>query len=84
MSESINKAEADTGADGLTPLQKIDSGVHGLSSSPPKEKGHRRASSMVAGVASIKDLKESKTPIKVAKRDARHWVEDQLVLRYRG
>jgi len=67
MSESINKAEAGTGADGLTPLQKIDSGVHGLSSSPPKEKGHRRASSMVAGVASIKDLKESKTPIKVAK-----------------
>lgn len=39
------------------PLAKVDSAVQGLSSSPPKEKGHRRASSAAAaGVYNIKDL----------------------------
>lgn len=38
------------------PLTKVDSAVQGLSSSPPKEKGHRRASSSAAGVYNINDL----------------------------
>lgn len=38
------------------PLSKVDSAVQGLSSSPPKEKGHRRASSSAAGVMNINDL----------------------------
>lgn len=38
------------------PLTKVDSAVQGLSSSPPKEKGHRRASSSAAGVMNINDL----------------------------
>lgn len=38
------------------PLTKVDSAVQGLSTSPPKEKGHRRASSSAAGVMNINDL----------------------------
>ncbi|PHH78572.1 hypothetical protein CDD80_6683 [Ophiocordyceps camponoti-rufipedis] len=38
------------------PLTKVDSAVQGLSSSPPKEKGHRRTSSSAAGVMNINDL----------------------------
>lgn len=38
------------------PLTKVDSAVQGLSSSPPKEKGHRRQSSSAAGVMNINDL----------------------------
>jgi len=38
------------------PLSKVDSAVDGLSSSPPKEKGHRRASSSATGVYNINDL----------------------------
>jgi hypothetical protein len=41
------------------PLEKVDSAVQGLASSPPKEKEHRRASSAAApGVYNIKDLGE--------------------------
>lgn len=47
---------ADT-AENPAPLQKVDSAVQGLSSSPPKEKGHRRMSSHAAeGVYRIEDL----------------------------
>ncbi|CAJ2505764.1 Uu.00g131580.m01.CDS01 [Anthostomella pinea] len=50
------------------PLTKVDSAVEGLPESPVKEKaGHRRASSHVAGVASVKDMWETKTPLAVAK-----------------
>ncbi|KAI1397982.1 hypothetical protein F4819DRAFT_489981 [Hypoxylon fuscum] len=50
------------------PLTRVDSAVQGLSSSPPKEKiFHRRTSSSVAGVHSMKELKDSKTEIQVAK-----------------
>lgn len=39
------------------PLSKVDSAVQGLSSSPPKEKAHRRASSAAApGVYNVNDL----------------------------
>ena len=40
-------------------LQKVDSAISGLSSSPPEKeapKGHRRASSSAAGVYNIADL----------------------------
>ncbi|PHH66527.1 hypothetical protein CDD81_7002 [Ophiocordyceps australis] len=40
------------------PLSKVDSAVQGLSSSPPKEKGHRRQSSSAAGVMNINDLEK--------------------------
>lgn len=40
------------------PLTKVDSAVQGLSSSPPKERGHRRQSSSAAGVMNINDLGE--------------------------
>ncbi|KAF4595453.1 WD repeat containing protein 44 [Ophiocordyceps camponoti-floridani] len=40
------------------PLTKVDSAVQGLSSSPPKEKGHRRTSSSAAGVMNINDLEK--------------------------
>ncbi|RYP47665.1 hypothetical protein DL768_006318 [Monosporascus sp. mg162] len=63
MAETINNA--DTVGE---PLTKVDSAVEGLSSSPPKEKGaSRRKSSAVTGVASMKELWESKTPITIAK-----------------
>ncbi|KAL7792332.1 hypothetical protein V8C43DRAFT_283131 [Trichoderma afarasin] len=38
------------------PLTKVDSAVQGLSSSPPKEKGHRRTSSSAAGVMTIAEI----------------------------
>jgi hypothetical protein len=64
MSEPVSKPES--GVDSLEPLKKIDSAVQGLSSSPPKDKNHRRASSIVAGVASIKELYEKQTAISIA------------------
>jgi len=48
------------------PLSKVDSAVQGLSSSPPKEKGHRRASSSAAGVMNINDLEASGIDLKIA------------------
>ena len=63
MAETINNV--DTAGE---PLTKVDSAVGGLSSSPPKEKGaSRRKSSAVTGVASMKELKEKKTEIQIAK-----------------
>ncbi|PFH60967.1 hypothetical protein XA68_18496 [Ophiocordyceps unilateralis] len=40
------------------PLSKVDSAVQGLSTSPPKEKGHRRTSSSAVGVMNINDLEK--------------------------
>lgn len=65
--EPTKSADADTvepisnaGADIVEPLTKVDSAVQGLSSSPPKDPkekaASRRKSSMVAGVASMKEL----------------------------
>ncbi|OAA40919.1 hypothetical protein NOR_05501 [Metarhizium rileyi] len=48
------------------PLSKVDSAVQGLSSSPPKEKGHRRASSSAAGVMNINDLEKEGIELKIA------------------
>ncbi|KAM0265693.1 hypothetical protein ACHAQJ_000127 [Trichoderma viride] len=48
------------------PLTKVDSAVQGLSSSPPKDKGHRRTSSSAAGVMSIMEINESHAPLKLA------------------
>ncbi|KAI1073728.1 hypothetical protein F5B20DRAFT_597283 [Whalleya microplaca] len=58
------------------PLTKVDSAVEGLSLSttPPKEtpketlkeKPNRRASSMVSGVSTMKELKDARTEIKLA------------------
>lgn len=49
------------------PLEKVDSAISGLSSSPPDDKapvkGHRRASSSAAGVYNINDLGESTTAL---------------------
>ncbi|KXJ88552.1 hypothetical protein Micbo1qcDRAFT_166610 [Microdochium bolleyi] len=56
MSEPLSKV--DSAVDGLEPLQKI-----GSASGPKKD---RRQSSIVAGVASIKELWENKTPLKIA------------------
>lgn len=54
-------------ADTSAPLQKVDSAVQGLSSSPPKEKEtKRRASSHVEGVFNINDLEASKTELLIA------------------
>ncbi|KAL2760075.1 hypothetical protein ACRALDRAFT_2038789 [Sodiomyces alcalophilus JCM 7366] len=47
------------------PLTKVDSAVQGLSSSPPKEKGHRRASSSAAGVMNINDLEAQGIELKL-------------------
>jgi len=47
------------------PLSKVDSAKGGLSSSPPKEKAHRKSSS-VPGVPSVKEMYTTKTPLKVA------------------
>ncbi|UNI22736.1 hypothetical protein JDV02_008599 [Purpureocillium takamizusanense] len=47
------------------PLSKVDSAVQGLSSSPPKEKGHRRQSSSAAGVMNINDLEKDKIEIQL-------------------
>jgi len=49
------------------PLTKVDSAVDGLSSSPPKEKGHRRASSSNAGVYNINDLEKEGKELVIAK-----------------
>ncbi|KAJ2969412.1 hypothetical protein NQ176_g8677 [Zarea fungicola] len=48
------------------PLTKVDSAVQGLSSSPPKEKGHRRASSSAAGVYNINDLEKDGIELEIA------------------
>ncbi|KAI0477547.1 hypothetical protein GGR56DRAFT_673916 [Xylariaceae sp. FL0804] len=49
------------------PLSKVDSAVGGLSSdAPAKEKPSKRASSSVAGVASVKEMWDTKTKLKVA------------------
>ncbi|RDA84316.1 hypothetical protein CP532_4805 [Ophiocordyceps camponoti-leonardi (nom. inval.)] len=48
------------------PLTKVDSAVQGLSSSPPKEKGHRRASSSAAGVMNINDLEKDGIELSLA------------------
>ncbi|KAL7910831.1 hypothetical protein GGI35DRAFT_445718 [Trichoderma velutinum] len=48
------------------PLTKVDSAVQGLSSSPPKEKGHRRTSSSAAGVMTIAEINESNAPLSLA------------------
>ncbi|KAK3181949.1 hypothetical protein K4F52_006688 [Lecanicillium sp. MT-2017a] len=48
------------------PLTKVDSAVQGLSSSPPKEKGHRRASSSAAGVMNINDLEKDGIELEIA------------------
>ncbi|KAH9890164.1 hypothetical protein F4778DRAFT_374684 [Xylariomycetidae sp. FL2044] len=48
------------------PLSKVDSAVEGLDS-PIEKKPHKRASSSVAGVNSIKDMWTTKTKIQVAK-----------------
>ncbi|KAK3332254.1 hypothetical protein B0T19DRAFT_398032 [Cercophora scortea] len=49
------------------PLTKVDSAVQGLSSSPPKETKHRRASSSAAGVMNINDLQEAGIELQIAK-----------------
>ncbi|QPG94311.1 hypothetical protein C2857_005670 [Epichloe festucae Fl1] len=48
------------------PLTKVDSAVQGLSSSPPKEKGHRRQSSSAAGVMNINDLEKDGIDLEIA------------------
>ncbi|KAG6013460.1 hypothetical protein E4U54_006722 [Claviceps lovelessii] len=48
------------------PLTKVDSAVQGLSSSPPKEKGHRRQSSSAAGVMNINDLEKEGIELQIA------------------
>ncbi|POR33864.1 Uncharacterized protein TPAR_05937, partial [Tolypocladium paradoxum] len=48
------------------PLSKVDSAVQGLSSSPPKEKGHRRQSSSAAGVMNINDLEKDGIELQLA------------------
>ncbi|KAI1480971.1 hypothetical protein F4774DRAFT_376635 [Daldinia eschscholtzii] len=48
------------------PITRVDSAVQGLSESPPKGKAHRRASSSVTGILSIKEVWESRTRLQVA------------------
>ncbi|KAM4062820.1 WD repeat containing protein 44 [Hirsutella rhossiliensis] len=48
------------------PLTKVDSAVQGLSSSPPKEKGHRRQSSSAPGVKNINDLEKEGIELEIA------------------
>lgn len=48
------------------PLSKVDSAVQGLSSSPPKEKGHRRASSSAEGVFNINDLERDGIELEIS------------------
>ncbi|KAL6875251.1 hypothetical protein J3F83DRAFT_730476 [Trichoderma novae-zelandiae] len=50
------------------PLTKVDSAVQGLSSSPPKEKGHRRTSSSAAGVMTIAEISKWLLPVKINQR----------------
>ena len=55
FSTRLSNMSADTAPP--QPLEKVDSAISGLSSSPPEEKkGHRRASSSAAGVYNINDL----------------------------
>jgi len=54
-------------ADTTSDLTKVDSAIAGLSSSPPKEKGHRRTSSSATGVFNINDLEKEGTELKIAK-----------------
>jgi hypothetical protein len=49
------------------PLSKVDSAVQGLSSSPPKETKHRRASSSANGVMNINDLEAQGIDLQIAK-----------------
>ncbi|KAK3381698.1 hypothetical protein B0H63DRAFT_212572 [Podospora didyma] len=49
------------------PLTKVDSAVQGLSSSPPKETKHRRASSSATGVMNINDLEAQGIELQIAK-----------------
>jgi hypothetical protein len=49
------------------PLQKVDSAVQGLVSSPPKEKGNRRQSSAAApGVWNVNDLEPEGQELEIA------------------
>ncbi|KAG6121874.1 hypothetical protein E4U13_003697 [Claviceps humidiphila] len=48
------------------PLTKVDSAVQGLSSSPPKEKGHRRQSSSAPGVMNVTDLEKEGIELQIA------------------
>jgi hypothetical protein len=49
------------------PLSKVDSAVEGLASSPPKEKGNRRASSAAApGVWNVNDLEAEGQELELA------------------
>ncbi|CAK7213576.1 hypothetical protein SCUCBS95973_001845 [Sporothrix curviconia] len=51
----------------MEPLTKVDSAVQGLSSSPPKEKGHRKTgSTSYPGVRNINDLEAEGTELKLA------------------
>lgn len=52
LSIKLTNMSADTAND----LTKVDSAVSGMSSSPPKDKGHRRTSSSAAGIYNILDL----------------------------
>jgi len=50
------------------PLKKVDSAVQGLSSSPPKEKGHRKTGSMSnPDVKNINDLEAEGIELQLAK-----------------
>jgi len=54
-------------ADTAVPLEKVDSAIAGLSSSPTDKKmGHRRASSSAAGVYNINDLEKDKIELQIA------------------
>ncbi|KAK5995242.1 hypothetical protein PT974_03641 [Cladobotryum mycophilum] len=48
------------------PLTKVDSAVQGLSSSPPKEKGHRRMSSSSNVQLTLEEVNEKELELKVA------------------
>ncbi|CEJ90948.1 Putative Homogentisate 1,2-dioxygenase [[Torrubiella] hemipterigena] len=50
----------------MEPLQKVDSAVQGLSSSPPKEKVRRQSSAAAAGVMNINDLERDGVEIEIA------------------
>jgi len=54
--------------DTTAPLEKVDSAIAGLSSSPKDEKkvAHRRASSSASNVANINDLEKDKIELKIA------------------
>jgi hypothetical protein len=52
--------------DTTSPLEKVDSAIQGLSSSPPKDAKHRRTSSSVSGVFNINDLEEAGQELQIA------------------